>query len=328
MNDHRRKAVLAAMCLLASMSRFVAAQRTSARIGYLVLSTLVEPPSPERAAFIGELVRRGYVQGKNLQIEYRSAQNAAEFLPRLAAELVEAQVDVIVVSGGPAAAAASAATSRIPIVFTVHPDPVGSGLVRSLARPGGNITGVSFLLPELAAKRVESIREMLPHAKRVTALWGADNSAATVEEANATAQIASNVGMVVDSQAVDRGETLLRIFEQLAHTRPDALLVLDVRMAAYRDIIIERANELRLPTIAGWSDFVRAGGLICYAPNFPALFARAASHVVRILEGAKPAELPVEQPTRFELVINLKTAKALGITIPHSLLVRADEVIQ
>jgi ABC transporter substrate binding protein len=210
------------------------------------------------------------VQGRNLRIDYRSAENAPEFLPRLAAELVEAQVYVIVVSGGPAAAAASVATSRIPIVFTVHPDPVGSGLVRSLGRPGGNVTGVSFLLPELAAKRVESLREVLPHAKRVTALWGADNSAPTAEEAKATAQIASKVGMVVGSHAVDRGETLLRILEQLARTRPDALLIFDVRMAAYRDIIIERANELRLPTIAGWADFVRAGGLFCYAPNFPA----------------------------------------------------------
>ena len=149
MNDHRRKAVLAAIGLLASSSRFVLAQRASARIGYLVSSPLVEPPGPERAAFIGELVRLGYVQGKNLRIEYRSAENAPEFLPQLAAELVETQVDVIVVSGGPAAAAASAATSRIPIVFTVHPDPVGSGLVRSLGRPGGNVIGVSFLLPSL-----------------------------------------------------------------------------------------------------------------------------------------------------------------------------------
>src|SRR4029453_14068117 len=140
--------------------------------------------------------------------------------------MVEAQVDVIVVSGGLAAAAASAATSRIPIVFTVHPDPVGSGLVKSLGRPGGNVTGVSFLLPELAAKRVESLREVLPHAKRVAALWGADNRVATAEEADATAQIASNVGMVVDSHAVDRGETLLRIFEQLRPTGSDALLVL------------------------------------------------------------------------------------------------------
>jgi ABC-type uncharacterized transport system substrate-binding protein len=334
MNGRRRRAVLTAIGLPiamigASTPRSAAAQRASARIGYLVSSPLVDPPSAERAAFLDELARLGYALGKNLQIEYRSAENAPEFLPALAAELVAARVDVIVAAGALAADAASAATSRIPIVFTHHPDPVGSGLVKSLARPGGNVTGVTFIAPELVAKRMQLLREVLPRAKRVAAIWDAETSSAAEPELKATTQMASKLGMALDSRAVDSGETLLRIFDQLARTRPDALIVLgDQRMFAYRDIVIEHVDQLRLPTIAGWGDFVRAGGLMSYAPHFPTLFRRSASHVVRILKGADPAGLPVEQPTRFELVINLKAAKALGITIPQSVLVRADEVVR
>ncbi len=317
-------------CPLLALQSVAIAQPTEKlrRIGYLVHSPLLEPPSAERAAFVDEMRRQGYTLGKNLQIEYRSAENAPEFFPALAAELVRLEVDVIVAAGAPAANAAQAATKRIPIVFAQHPDPVGTGLVQSLARPGGNVTGVTFIAPDLAGKRMQLLREVLPTARRVTLIWGAEASAAGPEE-KASIEAAAKLGITVDPQAIDNAETLLRVFDRARRTRPDALVVIgDPRMAAYREIIIEHAARLGLPTVAGWSDFVRAGGLLSYAPHLPTLFLRSASHVVRILEGAKPGDLPIEQPTRFELVINLKTAKALGLTLPQSLLQRADEVIR
>jgi len=310
----------------AARPRRAAAQPARARIGYLVQSPLIDPPSEERAAFLDEMSRLGYVAGRNLEIVYRSAENEPEFFPDLVRDLVDAKVDIIVAAGAGGASAALLAGVSIPIVFTQHPDPIGAGLVRSLAHPGGNITGVSFVAPDLAGKRLGLLREMLPGAKRVTMIWASPDLAT---EVSASVKAAQRAGIALDRQRLARADGLAAQLERIGQSRPDALLVLaDLKMVSYRDLVLEMANRHRLPTMAGWYDLVRAGGLISYSPNFADLFRRAAHQVDKILRGAKPADLPVEQPTQFHLAVNLRTASALGLSIPRSILLRADEVIQ
>jgi len=297
------------------------------KIGYLVLSPLADPPSAERQAFLEALRDLGYVVGQNLIIEYRAAAWNRELLPGLAAELVELKVDVMVVVPG-ATDAARDATKTIPIVVPAANDPAESGLVASLARPGANITGTAVSWIDLAGKRLQLIKEAFPNASRVAVLWSPLYEAATLqwEETQATARA---LGVTVQSLEVRNPRDFPGAFSAMTRKRPDAVLTfISPLTTAYRPIIVEYATKNRLPTMFAGREAVEAGGLMSYAPNVSDTFRRAAIYVDKILKGAKPAELPVEQPTKFELVINMKTAKALGLTIPQSVLGRADQIIE
>lgn len=299
-----------------------------ARIGYLVLSPIVSPPSPERAAFLDGLRELGYENGRNLVIDYRSAEGDVEVLPFLAAELIEAEPDVIVTIGAQTALVLKNATQTIPIVILFATDPVGTGLVRSLAHPGGNVTGLSSLAYELGAKRLQLFKEMLPGLSRVAVLWDSSDPAATTEW-KAMQAAARTLHISLQLFDIPSAQGLSAAFAKIQKQPPDGLITLmSVRIANYRNIINEFAMRQHLPIISGFREFTVAGGLMSYSPSLPYLTRRAAAYVDKILKGAKPGDLPVEQPTEIDLVINLKTAKALGIKIPPALLLRADEVIQ
>jgi putative ABC transport system substrate-binding protein len=314
---------------LVAMSPLASAQPRArpARLGYLLLTPLSETPSPERAAFLQRLRELGYVEGGNLIIEYRSAEWEVSRVAALAAELVAAKVDVIFANDTETALAVKRAGVQLPVIAHMH-DPVALGIVRSLARPGGNFSGLSIIAPELAGKRLELFKGILPKMKRLAVLWNPTSDGSALEW-RSTQSAALELGIELRSLEVSNAQTLLRAFEQLKEQRPQALAALsDPRMISYRKIISDFAEAQRLPTLFGFSEFAAVGGLISYGANLPDLYARAAVYVDKILKGAKPADLPVEQPTKFELVINLKTAKALGLRIPPELLVRADQVIQ
>lgn len=324
---NRRTALGLGAGLLCAPGALLAQPRVR-RIGYLHPFSMSETPSPERQAFLDGLRELGYQVGRNVIIEYRAADNDFSRLPELAAELANLPVDVIVVGGAEAAAAAKGVTSTIPLVVTAAGDPVHAGLVRSYARPGGNVTGLSFISPELGAKRIELVKEILPKARRISIVWNARDSVSEREWDQAR-QAARKLGMEVDPVPVREPADLARALEALPRERPDALLVIvDTRMVGFRRIIAEAALEARVACLAGWREYVIEGALASYAPDFRALFTRGAYYVDRLLRGAKASELPVEQPTKFELVVNLKTAKALGIEVPRRVLLRADEVIQ
>ena len=297
------------------------------RIGYVVLSPLTETPSPERAAFVAGLRELGWVEGKTIAIEYRSAKWNHELFDDLAEELVRMKVDIIVTAGGETAPmAVRRASSTIPIVMAVSNDPVAAGLVNNLAKPGGSVTGMSLMTPELGPKRLELLKEAAPRVSRLAVLWNPTFSKA---ELRATEAAARKLGVTLQPMEVRNAQDLSRVFAGLETEPPDALtMFFDPLSTGYRELIADFAKKHRLPTIFGAKEFAQAGGLMSYAPDVPDLFRRAAGYVDRILKGAKPADLPVEQPTKFELVINLKTAKALGLTIPQTLLLRADQVIQ
>jgi putative tryptophan/tyrosine transport system substrate-binding protein len=268
----------------------------------------------------------GWIEGRTIGIEYRWSEGRPEREAEVAAEFVRLKVDVIV-SFGTAVPALKQATSIIPIVFAVAIDPVGSGFVASLARPGGNVTGLSNLSSDLASKRVELLREVVPGLHRLLVMADVGNPQAALQmgEVQATAR---TLGLEVTPLAIRRTEDIAASFAAL-NARADALyIVQDTLVVANRTQIIRSALGLRLPTIISGREFPQAGGLMSYGPNFPALFRRAAEYVDQILRGTKPGDIPVEQPTKFELVINLKTAKALGLTIPGTVVARADEVIE
>jgi putative ABC transport system substrate-binding protein len=273
----------------------------------------------------------GWIEGQNLAVEYRWAEGREDRLPAFAIELVQSEVDIIVTSSTPAALAAKQATSTIPIVVTFVADPVGSGLVASLARPGSNITGVTTLTPELMAKRVELLKHAVPQAKRMAVLWDPTGLAERTqrsmrEEAEGAGRA---LGVPLQFTEVRRPGDLERAFPAMTAARVGALVVTPTPMLfeARRQIVMHAAQS-RLPTMYPWREAVEAGGLMSYATNFPEMYRRAAAYVDKILKGAKPADLPVEQPTRFELVISLTAAKALGVLLPDSLMRRADEVIR
>ena len=293
------------------------------RLGYLVVAPLSETPSPERAAFLAGLRELGWIEGKTITIEYRSAKWNIE---DLAEELVRMEVDIIVAAGsGAPLSAARRATSKIPIVMTLASDPVGAGLVKSLARPGGNVTGGSSMTPELGSKRLELLKEVVPRVAHLAVLW----TPAATFELRATRAAAHKLGLTLKLMEVRNADDLARAFAVLEKQRPDALTMLfDALTTGYRGLVADFAKKHKLPTVFGAREFAEAGGLMSYAPDIAEGFRRAAIYADKILKGAKPADLPVEQPTKFELVINLKTAKALGLTIPRTLLLRADEVIQ
>jgi putative ABC transport system substrate-binding protein len=269
----------------------------------------------------------GWMEGRTITIEYRWAEGREERFPEIAAELVRLKVELIVTSGTPAVMASKKATSVIPIVFATAGDPVGSGLVASLARPGGNVTGLATLANELAGKRLELLREVVPGLRRL-AIMGNVGNPFTVLELGDVQAAARTLGLEVVMLEIRRAQDLAPAFHALK-SRADALYVCTDALANTNRIRINiAAVGERLPTMHGSRDYVEAGGLMSYGPNFPDLFRRAGDLVDKILRGVKPADLPVEQPTKFDLVVNLTTAKALGIDVPTSLLATADEVIE
>ncbi len=270
----------------------------------------------------------GYIEGHNLRLEYRYAEGQTERYPALAAELVALPVDAIVTTGTPAALAAKRATTTIPIVMATGGDPVGTGAVSNLARPGGNITGLSSLTSEVDAKRFELLRELLPTLSRVGVLMNPVNSF-NIIAAQHVRSVAETLGVGLDFVEVSTEAEFDEAFRSLRRLHPDAVVVIaDAFLLGHRTRIAQFMAESHLPAIYSYRDHVEAGGLMTYATNFRDLFRRAASYVDKIFKGAKPGDLPIEQPTKFEFVINLNTAKALGLTIPPVLLARADEVIE
>jgi ABC-type uncharacterized transport system substrate-binding protein len=329
--DRRRFLVTSLAGALAAPLVAEAQQATKvARIGYLLSNPAANPHLHE--AFRQGLRDLGYVEGRNLVIEYRSAEGKLERLPALAAELVALKVDVIVAGGGtPAALAAKQATKTIPIVFVPLADPVTSGLVTSLARPGGNVTGLSVLLPELVGKCLEQLTRAVPGVSRVAVLWQPDAyPERTGKDMLKGADVAARaLGVRLQFLEARGPADFDRAFSGMTRARAGALTVLTSNMLlGERRRLVDLAAENRLPAVYTWREFVDAGGLMSYGPDLVDSFRRAATYVDKILKGAKPADLPIEQPTKFELVINLKTAKALGLTIPQSVLLRADRVIE
>jgi putative ABC transport system substrate-binding protein len=285
-----------------------------------------------RAAFLQGLRDLGYVEGRNVVIEYRSAEGKIERLPALAAELVALKVDVIVTGGGtPTALATKQATRTLPIVFTSASDPVRDGLVASLARPGDNVTGLSNLSPELVGKCLEQLKQAVPGVTQVAILWQPDAAGEhTDKDMLQGADVAARaLGVRLQFVKAHGPADFDRAFLEMIKARAGALAVWGGAIFnSERRRLVDLAAKHRLPTVYPSRDFVDGGGLMAYGANLADLFRRAATYVDKILKGAKPSDLPVELPTKFELVINLKTAKALGLTIPPSLLARADQVIE
>jgi putative tryptophan/tyrosine transport system substrate-binding protein len=298
------------------------------RVGWLGLAS----PGPEVLRIVDGLRQglreQGYVEGRDIAFEYRWAHGRADQLPDLAAELVRLKVDILVVASTPVAHAAKRATTTIPIVF-VGPDPLSTGLVASLGRPGGNITGVTLNAgPEIVGKYLQLIKEAVPKVSRVAVLWnqGSQMHPVMVREAEVAARA---LQLQVQSVGVRGADEFEGAFAAMTKERASAVVVLgDPVFLLHRKQLAELAARSRLPAIYALTDHVEAGGLMAYSPNFAEAARRAATYVDKILKGTKPADLPVEQPTKFELVINLKTAKALGLTIPPSVLGRADQVIE
>ncbi len=313
---------------LLAAPRAAEAQQTGKvwRIGYLTYGARPSddrPPAPLRQA----LVELGYVDGKTVTYVGRWAEAKRDRLPGLAAELVDLKVDLIVTLGTPAAEAARAATSTIPIVLASYEDAVGIGLIASLTRPGANITGITDQA-ELSAKRLELLKEAVPKASRIAVLWNADHRAMTLRyrEIERAARI---LRVAIQPLGVREPDDFNLAFSAMTREHPDALfLVTDALTTLNRKRVLDFAAVHRIPAMYEFGFLVREGGLMSYGAEFDDIWRHAAVYVDRILKGAKPGELPVEQPTRYYLVINLKTAKALGLTIPQSLLLRADEVIQ
>jgi putative tryptophan/tyrosine transport system substrate-binding protein len=277
-------------------------------------------------ACVQRLRELGWVEGRSVAIEYRWAEGRSERFREIAAEFVRLKVDVIVTSGG-AGVAAKQATSTIPIVLALANDPVGSGLAASLARPGGNVTGLSLLAPDLAGKRLENLRQVLPDVRRLAILGNAGYPAAVAEMVDLQAT-ARKLGLEAMIPEVRRAEDMAPAIEQLKG-RVDALYVCADPLVSTNLVRINSlALAAQLPTMHGAGYYVEGGGLMSYGPHYADLFRRAGDYVDKILRGTKPGEPPIEQPTKFELVINLKTAKALGVTVPPSVLAAADEVIE
>jgi putative ABC transport system substrate-binding protein len=324
--------VFAVFCILSSVLLLTVSSEAQQakkvpRIGYLQ----APPPSAVAArteAFRQGLRELGYVEGKNIIIEWRFADGKLDRVPGLVAELVRLKVDLIVTGGSFATGAAKEATSTIPVVMAQDSDPVGNGYVASLARPGGNITGLSTLAPELSGKQLELLKETIPKLSRV-AVIGSSNRSGNAQSLKETEHAAGALGLKLQYLDILSPNDIGAAFRAASKQRSNAVLVLTGPVAtSQRTQITDLAVKNRLPAIYDRAEFVEAGGLMSYAPNSLDLFRRAATYVDKILKGAKPADLPVEQPTKFELVINLKTAKQIGLTVPPNMLARADKVIK
>jgi putative ABC transport system substrate-binding protein len=317
--------VAIAMVLPAAIAE--AQQPKVARIGFLGNSTpeleanLIEP-------FREGLRELGYVEGKNLAIEWRWAEGKYERFPALIAELIASKVDLIVTAGTPASLAVKKATTTIPLVMIAVGDPVGSGLIASLAHPGGNITGLTSISPELDGKRLELLREVVPNISHVAVMWNPTSPLQVVAE-KATRAAAQPMGIKILSLGVKADEQFDHAFATLRKEKPGALLVLADRLFLHnRARIMEFAIQNRLPGVHAYVELVEAGGLMSYGPSYSGMHKRAAYYVDKILKGTHPADLPVEAPAKFELVVNLKAAKQIGVSIPPSVLYRADRVIK
>src|SRR5262245_57537981 len=294
-------------------------------IGYLGASTPVFDSHRVRAS-VQRLHELGWIEGRTVTIEYRWSEGRTEGYSEIAAEFVRLKVDVIVTTGG-GVPAAKQATSAIPIVFPVAGDPVGGGFVATLARPGGNITGLSLQQTDVASKRVELLRDAVPGLRRMAILVNVGNVNAVLELGEVQAA-ARTLGLVADTSEIRRAEDIVSAFEALKGRADAVYVVAEPLIFSNRARIHTLAMAARLPAIYNSREYVEMGGLMSYGPSFPDLYRRAGDLVDKILRGAKPGDLPVEQPTKFDLVINLTTAKALGLTIPESFLLRADEVIE
>jgi putative tryptophan/tyrosine transport system substrate-binding protein len=325
----RRRFLLTSLAGAFAAPLAVGAQQAAkiARIGFLTNNPAANPHLGE--AFLQGLRDLGYVEGRNVVIEYRDAEGKPERFPALAAELVARNVDIILAPGTVAALAARQATRTLPIVSVAIP--VTSGLVTSLARPGGNVTGLAFFSPELVGKCLEQLKQTVPGVSRVAVLWqpGVVGERTEKDMLKGAEVAAPALGVRLQVLEARGPEDFDRAFSEMTRARAGALTVLPGGMfISERRRLVDLAAKNRLPAVYPWREFVDAGGLMSYGLNVADLFRRAATYVDKILKGAAPADLPVEQPTKFELVINLKTAKTLGLTIPHSVLARADQVIE
>jgi putative tryptophan/tyrosine transport system substrate-binding protein len=322
--------------LLTSLAGVLAAPvAAEAQVGKVPRIGVLLPGAPEPEyerrldAFRQGLRESGYIEKQNILVEYRWAHAKPDRLPELVAELIGLKIDALVVDSTQAAHAAKNATNTIPIVLALAGDPVGTGLVGSLARPGGNITGMTLMTPELGAKRLELLKEVAPKAVRVAVLLNPANGAHTLYWKEVQV-VAPRLRLDLKALEVRRSTDVDHALSAAAVWRADALLVFDdpLLLPARQMEIVDFAARHRLPSLSGLRSLVDAGGLMSFGASFPEMFRSSAAFVVKILRGAKPSDLPVEQPSKFELVINLKTAKALGLTIPPSLLARADQVIE
>ena len=321
-------AALAASSAIAVVPYAARAQQPAPPRHIGVLLAVFSPESKEAQAFRQGLRDAGYEEGRDVVIQWRSLRGNYAQAPALAADLVQRKVDVIVVESTPAAQAVKRATSTIPIVLAVVADPVGSGLVANLARPGGNVTGLSGTGVELSPKRLQLLKETIPHLTRVAVLRNPTNPWHTTAVEHLKA-VAPSLGIELSVVGARSPEEIGPALSAAKRAHAQALYVIgDGFFITHRAMLVKLASKDRLPAIYWARQFADAGGLMSYAPNFGKAWYRSAGYVDRILKGAKPGDLPIEQPTQFELVVNLKTAKALGITIPESILLRADEVIR
>jgi putative tryptophan/tyrosine transport system substrate-binding protein len=324
----QKACALLALIVTASSPLFLVHAQTAGirRVGIVRTST---PPDPLLEVFLQGLRDAGYVEGKNIQIELRFAEGKPARAADLMNDLVrEKQLDAIFTASRPAIIAFKKSNSSIPLVMVSTTDPIRSGIVASLAQPGGNITGVSLMASDLWPKRLELLKEVIPKASKVAIFWNKSNAGMAIE-AKATEEAAGPLGVALQDRGVkDPGEIDVA-FDAISKDRPDALLALmDLPLVAHRTRIIEFLEKNRLPAIFETKQMVEAGGLISYGPSYADVYRRAAIQMDKILKGAKPSTLPVEQPTKFEFFINLKTAKQIGLTIPPNVLARADRVIR
>jgi putative tryptophan/tyrosine transport system substrate-binding protein len=319
--------IVAACALITSSTSHAQPKAHVPRVGYLGTSSASLETDLVKA-FREGLRDLGYVEGQNIVIDYRWAEGNYERFPDLVADLVKAKVDVILTAGTPGAFAAKRATQTIPIVMAVTGDAVATGLVASLARPGGNLTGLTTMVPDLEGKRLEILREVLPKLATVVVLLNTSNPLTAVQwEQSKTG--AKALGIQLQPVELQRPEDFKDAFARITRHRPDAItMVADRFQLAHRAQIVDFVAKTRLPAMYPYKDFVVAGGLMSYGPSYEDLFRRSATYVDKILRGARPSDLPIEQPTKFEFLVNLKTAKTLGVPIPPSLLLRADHVFE
>lgn len=322
-------ALIAALVLQRPAAAQAQAPARLPRVAYVSPNTLTDPPSPERAAFLAGLAELGLIPGRNIEMVYASAEGVYEFLDDVVRDVVKKQVDVIVTPNALSIESVRRATSTIPIVMLAVGDPVGMGLVKSLGRPGGNITGLSYMSSDLAGKRVQFLREVLPKARRFAVLYDARNTNARLEQA-AVLQAAAQLGFTADPVAMQDSGDIVLPADAPKLARAQALyVVFDGTIAAGRRYdLAALAERLRLPMVSGWSGLTDVGGLFSYAPALSPMFHRGASFVHKLLRGARPADLPVEQPTIFQTVINQTAARRLGIKLPYTMLLRADRIIE
>jgi putative ABC transport system substrate-binding protein len=323
-----RRAFLASAMAMAAMPRSLAAQGApkAARIGWLTAQQ-ESSMTPNLAAMRAGFADLGYIEGRNFSIEYRYGNDVVERVPELAAELVKLPVDIIVAQGA-AVSEVSKLGLPVPIVYVFSADPVSAGLADSLARPRGNMTGLTFMAAELNGKRLEILRDIIPDLRRVAIVANSEHGGVHLERANSE-EVGRRLGLTIRYYPTPTYEKLNGAFAEMATDPPQAISVFSDGFAVQnRQSIIDFATSQRAPVIAAWAIFARSGALCSYGPRLSESYRRLAYYVDRILKGAKPADLPIEQPTKFETVINQRTAKALGLTIPQSLLVSADEVIE